>query len=331
MKSRSGGNRAVSSLLGATMFIIILLVSFGLIIWNTQSYDTYLASNNSKEDAIYQASSEFVSLTDFKFSQNNKMNLNITNLSPVTVRIVSLWVSNLSTTPQWHKRFNVNIYLNPFQTIAGVGQNLGTFYPSKLYTVMLVTQRGNLFGGTNYKKTTIIGIAQSMGWISIDWDTYMYTSSGNPTIPKAAWNISKGQTGQLIQFQINVTNHWNNALYLLKYTYLRMDKSKTSGNTLTFYLMDTSSTIGSLQCYNPSTYPIILQPNPNGNYDKGGTPVTLKFLGQSSGTSTNCNKSTELKTDQFAVFLVIYYKYQINSQWYYLAQTIPFEATVISS
>lgn len=319
--------KAVTAVINAAMFIFILLVGFTLLTWNAQLYDNYLGNMSLKEKLSYQASAELVFVTGFKFSQN-VMNLTITSNSPVTVRIISIWLSNLSASPVWRKSFSLNLYINPYKSISSVGQTLGTVYSSMLYTVKLVTDRGNMFGASSYRKTTIVGIAQSMGWISLDWDTYAWTSINYYT-PQPAWNISSSSVGQTIQFQINVTNHWDKPLTLLKYTYLRMDKSTGGGSSMVFYIMDRTSTPPQPACYNPSS-PITLNPSSTGNYEAGGTPVTLKLLGQVASPDQNCSKSKSLVTDSFAIFLVIYYMYYIASQPYYLAQTIPFEATIIS-
>lgn len=322
--------KAVTAVITGAMFIFILLVGFTLLTWNAQLYDNYLGNMGLNGNVSYQTSAELLLVTGFKFNKNI-MNLTITNNSPVTVRIISLWLSNVSASPVWHKSFTVSLYINPFKTIPNVGQTVGTVYPSLLYTVRLVTDRGNLFGATNYKKTTIVGIAQSMGWISFDWDTYAWTSL-NYQSPQPAWNISSSGVGSPIQFQINATNHWDKPLTLLRYTYLRMDKSTGGGSSMVFYIMDPTSTASGSPgptCYNPSS-PITLYPSSTGNYEAGGTPVTLKLLGQVASPDNNCNKSQNLVTDKFAVFLVIYYMYYIGSKPYYLAQTIPFEATIIS-
>jgi hypothetical protein len=328
LQSKSKG---VSSVLSATMFVAILLVSFGLVVWNGQIYSSYLGAINSKENSYDQTSAEEVSVTAFYINQN-KLNLTITNDSPNIVRIVRMWVSNLSVpagSPLWRRTFDMNVMVKPGLYVMNVGRTLGTFYSSELYTVKLVTDRGNAFGATNYGKTTKVGIAQGTGWISLDWDSYKFNNINNLNL-RPAWNLSKSGLGNVVQFQIAVINHWDKNLTVMKYTYLKMDRSTTSGSTMNFFLMDPSSQPNNVMCYDPVLRPIVLQPNKTGDFETGGTPVTLKFLG-SDWKSGQCSSSPALQTDRFQVYLVIFIKYQIGVTWYYMAQTIPFEGTNISA
>jgi len=320
-------SKGIGALVSATMFITIMLLSFGLIVWNGQIYNDFLNNVNSKENAFSSQASEILSITGFKFNKN-KMNLTIVNSGPDYVRIVRIWILNLTASPAWHQSFPVNIYLNPSKSVTGVGQIFGTIYSSMLYTVKLVTERGSIFSATNFIETAVLGMAQGVGWITIDWYSYKFTSTTYPNTAQPAWNFSKSRIGGLIQLQLDVVNHWDKDLTLLQYTYLRMDKSATSGTTKTYYLMDPYSTIAQPTCYDQVHNPIVLHPNSNGDFPTGGPKVTLLFLGASP--TSGCKSQSSVVTDQFSVFLVIYYQYNVGSTTYTLAQTIPFEATNIS-
>ena len=322
-------SKGVGELVGAIMFITLMLLTFGLIAWNGQIYNAFLNSVNTKENNSSSQASELLSITGFKFNQD-KLNLTVLNGGPNYVRIVRIWLLNLTSSPAWHTNFAVSIYLNPGNTVTNVGQTFGTIHSSMLYTVKLITQRGNIFSETNYVATSVLGLAQGVGWVTIDWYSYKFTSS-NYLTPQPAWNFSKSQVG-IIQFQLGVSNHWVKDLTLTQYTYLKLDKSATSGSALVFYLMDPNSKpypTNQIQCYNQATKPYVLHPNTNGDTATGGLEVTLVFLGK--GTGSQCASQSALQADQFSVYLVLYYQYTVGTTTYTLAQTIPFEATNISA
>jgi hypothetical protein len=315
------------------MFIAIVFVSFGLFVWNGQLYSDYLTNLRSREDRFDQMSSELISITDFRFDLN-KINLTVTNNGTNTARIVRVWVYNLSAPSAWTKSYSVNILITPSRSVKNIGQRQGAdfgngYTPSNLYVVKLVTEHGNIFSAVNYHRQTIVGIAQGMGWISLDWDSYMFNDINNLNL-RPGWNVSKSGVGNVVQFQIGIINHWDRNLTLLKYTYLKMDKSTTVGSTMNFYMMDSNSQPNNILCYDPVAHPIVVPPSSTGDSETGGNVTTLKFLG--SGYAKNqCGSNQALQTDRFQVYLVLYYQYTLSSKTYVVAQTIPFEGTAIIS
>jgi len=315
------------------MFLSILLTGFGLVVWNSQIYDAYIQVGNIREQFYYEKITEKVAITGLKFNLN-KLTLTAENEGPVTARIVRIWISDNSVTPPSHVRYDVSYYLNPGQSI-DFGQNLGTFNTGHLYTIKLITSRGNVFGATNFGQSAIVGIAQGMGWLTIDWDTYYYTDdtscSGGECTWKPAWNITGTPQGGGIQFRINVTNHWDRDLNLTKYTYLRLETdSGSTGNAPPYYIMAPGSTPPYPYCYTGPGTPIIVPYNSTGDFQKGGTPVTILFMDKQYYKG-HCNVETNKPSaaHYYSVYIVVYYTYRdpVDNKIHTMAQTIPFEAT----
>jgi hypothetical protein len=335
MKNRVHGRHAVGSIIGAAMFLFILLTGFGLIVWNSQLYDTYVQLANIREQQYNELVAENVAVTGFKFNQN-KLSLTLKNEGFVTARIVRIWIDDNSISPSTHVRYNVNYYLNPGESVT-FGQQLGTFNAGHLYTIKLITSRGNIFGATNFGQSAIVGIAQGMGWLTIDWDTYYYTDdtscSGGICTWKSAWNITGTPQGQgRIQFRINVTNHWDRDVNLTKYTYLRLETdSGSTGRAPPYYIMAPGSIPPDPYCYTGPGTPITVPYNKTGDFPKGGTPMTILFMdtGYYKGGGCNVESNKPQATHYYSVYIVVYYTYRdpSDNKIHTMAQTIPFEAT----
>jgi archaellum component FlaF (FlaF/FlaG flagellin family) len=335
MRNRYHARRGVSSILGAVMFLSILFTGFGLIVWNSQIYDAYVQVANAREYLYNERIAENVAITGLKFTQN-KLSLTAKNEGPVTARIVRIWIDDNSISPSSHVRYDVNYFLNPGESIT-LGQQLGTFNAGHLYTIKLITSRGNIFGATNFGQSAIVGIAQGMGWLTIDWDTYYYTDNNyciaDTCTWKPAWNISETHQGQgRIQFRINVTNHWDRNVTLTKYTYLRFETdSGSTGDAPPFYIMAPGSTPLSPSCYTGPGTPIIVPYNNRGDFSKGGTPITILFMdvGYYKGGQCNVPSNKPPAAHYYSAYIVVYYTYKDpeDNKIHTMAQTIPFEAT----
>jgi len=325
-----GGRHALSSIVGGTIFIFILLIGFGLVAWNNSIYDSYVQDINSRELLYQRQVSENVAVTGVKFNQN-KLNLTITNFSPITVRIVRVWVTNVSATPPsppWHKSFDVNYHLTPGRSISNVAQNLGTFKSANLYAIKLVTERGTIFGATSFSQTSIVGIAQGMGWLAIDWESYVYRDNANLAWRKA-WSING--TGNKLEFNITLINHWDRDLTLLKYTYLRLEiDSGSTGNVYPYYVMDPGNTPISPVCYTQTDGSKIVVPyNRTGDFKTGGKPTQVPFMDVTYYNGGQCNvpSNTPQASHYYSVYIVVYYTYDFGGKTYVQAQTIPFEGS----
>jgi len=314
------------------MFLSILLVGYGLIIWNSQIYDAYTQEANAREQRYNDRISERVIVTGLKFTLN-KLSLTVKNTGSITARIVRVWVEDNSVSPASRNSYDVNYYVNPGQSI-NFGQQLGTFNAAHLYTIKLITSRGNIFGRTNFGQSAVVGIAQGMGWLTIDWDTYYYTDdascTGGVCTWKPAWNITGTSSGGIIQFRINITNHWDKDLNLTKYTYLRLETdSGATGTAPPYYIMAPGSTPVNPYCYIGPGTPITVPYNKTGDFPTGGTPVTILFMDKTYYKGPSCTVPSNKPTHAhyYSAYIVVYYTYKIGSKIHTMAQTIPFEAT----
>lgn len=294
----------------------------GAFVRNDQSLRDWDTKDRDERDRLY----ERLNVPIIRYD-SDKMNLTLLNNGPETVHIVRIWVTNFSASPPWHKLFNVNIYVNPGETKTNVGYILGSFRASQSFTVKLVTERGNLYTAQKFFRNVIVGFAFGIGWLVLNWTYWFFTSTNYPNLTPS-WLFNKNDVGNTIQFQMQVTNHWDRDVTLVKFTRVQFSGAQANANDLVYYLMAPGSTPSSLVPYDPSQpgVPITVPKNTNGDWSVGGTPTVMKFYSGKAGTA---NQPGALRTDDFAVYLILFYSYPCGSQTCTDAQTIPFLASTI--
>ncbi len=321
--------KGVSSVVGAAFFVVLFVLGFNLIVYELAQYDLYthelLTRNQFERDRL----SEILTIVDFKTAQN-KMNLTVANTGGIPVRIVRLWVTNQSSTaPDRHQKFNLNYLLDPGNTTRNIGYDLGTFLASQTFSARIITERGNSFA-TFYTTAFASAVtALGFGWITMDWNSYQYARSSDLS-KHPGWCVTR-QTGDWYMFYVNVNNHWDRDVRLLKWSHFKL--VSTNGATISFYIVDPSSTPtknpNGLVAYNiPPNLKTTIPANPT-DQATGGAFVGLSFA-STAASPGNTGQDVGSSDSSFAAFLVIFYEWGTGGTANTLAQTIPFEASEVT-
>ncbi len=314
--------RAVSSLVGATFFVVLFILGFNLVVYQLAQYDLYTRELLNRNQLERERLSETLTIVDFKTAQN-AINLTVANTGGVPVRIVRIWVTNQSSSnPIWHQSFNVQYLLDPGNTTKNIGNNLGTFSSSQIFVARLITERGNSFAALFTIPFASAVTAQGFGWITMDWNSYVYARSGDPNTLLPGWCV-KRVVGDKYQFQVKVVNHWDRDVKLLRWSHYKL--VATNGATKSFYIMDSSSAANNLVAYGTK---ITVFSNPT-DQATGGAEVTFKFAATAAGGTTGQDVGSA--DDSFAAFLVVFYEWGAGGNANTLAQTIPVEASEVTS
>ncbi len=305
---------------------MIMFLSFNLFVGAFVRNDQYLKDWDTKDRDERERLYERLEVRVIRYD-SDRMNLTLLNSGPVPVHIVRLWVTNFSASPPWHTTFNANFYINPGETKTNVGSTLGIFAASKSFSVKLVTERGNLITAQKFIKNVIVGFSFGIGWLTLNWTYWFFTSTNFPKLTPA-WAFNKADVGNTIQFQLQIINHWDRDVTLLKFTRVQFSGATANSNDLVFYLMAPGSTPSSLVAYDPLQpgVPITVPKNANGDWGKGGTPTVMKFY---SGMPGGTNQPGALRTDDFALYLILFFQYTSGGQTLADGQTILFEASTI--
>ncbi len=313
--------RAVSSLVGAAFFVVLFVLGFNLVLYQLAQYDAYTHQLLTKTQFERERLSENLQIVSFK-AGSNVLNLTISNSGGVPIRLVRIWVTNQSANPLWHQGFAVNYVLDPGNTTKNIGSNLGTFSSSKTFVAKIITDRGNAFVALYSTALASAVTSQGAGWITMDWNYYYYERDGNPGNLQPAWCIQQFSTNK-VQFYIRVINHWDRDVRILQWSHMKM--LQTNGATNPFYIMDPSSTAANPVAYSTK---ITVYSNPT-DQATGGALQQLRFAATAAGGTAGQNVANPPAS--YSGILVVFYEYSPYGNAYTLAQTIPFEASEITS
>jgi len=262
---------------------------------------------------------------------NNKLNLMLLNNGGITTHIVRLWVTNKSASAGWHQEFDVNYWMQPGAVLNSFGGTTGFYNPSYTYLLKLVTGRGNLFQFIYASSNTLVATVQGFGWLTVDWQSYVYTYSTNGGAdqgPQSAWCVQRLSSTNY-QFRAKVINHYNQSISLLSWTYLKLQAN--TGGDQPFFLMAPNSYASAPVAYptDPNSPNLItLGANPN-DQATGGTPLELRFFATVAGE----NKPNTLPNGpiDYSVLLVFFYKLPTSSGTQTVGQTVAYEGTELIS
>lgn len=312
-------------MLGAVFFVVVIIAGFNLLLYNFAQHEPLVASMLAKQRSVLDRSDEDLQILDITINETSRI-LNITafNKGGRPIHLIRAWVTNDSSPTPWHYGYSIEYRINVATIAKGIGSGLGKFDPQETFTINLFSERGNLFVVRYAWESTVVPTASGSGWLTMDWSTYNYTVSvngGNDQGPYGAWCVTNNGANRVYQFYTKVINHWDRDVHLFRESYLVF--FQTSGGAQNLYIMAPSSTAKTPVGY---TTQILVPANPL-DQQAGGTPTTLKFLGDKPGSDKQ--KDSVLGSGgSFAVFLVLFYQ---DLSGVTLAQTIPFEASEVIS
>jgi hypothetical protein len=253
---------------------------------------------------------------------NSRLNITAFNSGGSALHIVSVWATNETTTPMWHKGFSVSNWISAGGIRSGIGITTGTYSPSNIYTITLVTERGSRFETTYSPSGAMVASVQGFGWLTIDWESYVYYwregSGAHSGGPHPGWCSPQLPPGYY-QWQVSTINHYNQSVYLVSWSYLKLQSN--GGADQPFYIMGPASTPQVPVAYSSQ---IELPANPS-DRQTGGTPVTLKFMANTPGTTSRSN----VPNGYYSVVLLLFYQWTDIHGTHTVGQTIPYEGTFI--
>jgi hypothetical protein len=326
LKPTRKSKKAVSSMVGAVFFVIIIVFGLNLLTYNLAMHDQLAASLAARESSTFDKRAEALRFLDLTINgTTSKLNITVFNSGSRTIHISRIVITNESSPTLWHRVFLVSYWINVAEIFKGMGSTLGNFAATSTFTIGLLTDRGNTFAGRYKQSNLIVPTVQGTGSLTMDYASYVYTvyvNSPNQIFgPFQAWCIVNSTTGKrTVQFETTVINHGDRDFRLLKLSYLVI--YQPSGSAQPFYIMDSSSTPKLAVAYGTK---IVLPANVF-DQQAGGPPVTTKFLASSPGGTSQANNA--LSTGVYPVFAVFYYEDLFGNTY---SQTIPFEASVITA
>jgi hypothetical protein len=137
-------SKGVGGIVAAMFFIAVALLMFiGLelvTIYSSNMQSAILSREASENERL----NEKLSIQMVRLGPGNRLNITIVNTGSIAIRIVRIWVINV--TNNYHYNFDINpfIILNPGESVSNVGSNI-IIQRGNVYVLKFVTDRGNVF------------------------------------------------------------------------------------------------------------------------------------------------------------------------------------------
>jgi hypothetical protein len=304
-----------------------MILSLSLVLFVIAQYDSLIGLTYSVSDLHWERSSEGLAISNVQVD-GSKLNATATNLGRVPLTIVTLWASQWTgTTSDWHKSFDINVYLAPGNVTKNIGQSLSqNFDSSKIYTVKIVSTRGNIASATYVPLGTVIAPGYvNTGYLTIAFSdsAFKYTKNGSPTL-YTAWDPPSSDT--CVVWYVEFTNHGAQDIKLYNYSVMSFVQVAVSNvKQVQFFIVHPSvvsvsdCSKGSVISY-PSSPIQTIPKNAQGDTQLGGNPIWVKFSATAPG-GTNPQTGPWGAGDEYMVFIVMYYRYGPSQDF---TQIIPF-------
>lgn len=304
-----------------------MILSLSLVLFVIVQYDSLTGLSYALSDLQWEKGSEGLTISNVQVL-GSQLNVTAANLGRVPVQVNVLWATQWTgTTSDWHKSFSINIYLAPGQILTNVGQSLSqSFDPNKVYTVKIVSTRGNIASATYVPLTTVIAPGYvNTGYLTIAFSdlAFKYANQGSSTL-YTAWDPPHSAT--CVLWQVQFVNHGAQDIRLYQYSVLSFVQVANSANQIQFFIVDPSVSYitGCASKDNVTPYPStptqVIPRNVQGDIQSGGNPTWVKFSSSTAG-GTKPQGASWSAGDEYFVFIVMYYRYGPNQDY---TQLIPF-------
>lgn len=324
---RIRSTKAASPVIAGALFLLAMLIIFNALFLISSQYGLFFQDSTGRMRYDSDRTTENLALFQAQV-KSQKLNLTLTNKGPLTVQLVSIWISEWNgAVSDWHVNRPLTVFLNPGQTVPSVGWNLpDTFNPALTYAMRIVTARGSVFPIT-YSPLSL-GVSPGFvntGFLSISFDpgSFLYTA-GDTCTALPAWDVP-GSSDDIV-WRIQVTNHGVNDIKLYKWSamaFIMMTKGTgpSSFTQETFFVVAPNSCeAGQIRAYDVVQNPYIVPKNLQGDTQKGGTPTWVYFATASAGGSTT-QPVTWNAPSQYMIFMEFYFLYGSTELY---TQIIPF-------
>jgi hypothetical protein len=350
MRRHSLSNRrAVSTVIGAVLMIIIVMMGFSVLSWQTRQMYAHERMVQEKADEDFERMSEAIEITDARVV-SNKISLTVLNKGALATHLVSLYVTNFTNdAPKSRKFFTLDYHIAPGMSVYGIGPSLPiTFQLYGVYGLLVVTERGNIasfvYGLELNPPTKAPPLTFTFDIRSFNYTT---TSDGSPwqTKPRPAWQLQGGTNKlQNILLWVKCTNNGAKDVILSKYSWLFVEQpfpgpqgQHSYEYEHYFFIVDPSSTSATPKSYTDYSQAIAANQT---DYETGTTSI-VKFGANAIGSSQlkqwpaygsgytyglwnsgTYGSSNPDFAHQYYSYIVVFWKYSGDNQMY--SQYVPY-------
>jgi hypothetical protein len=320
--------RGAGAIIGAAFVLLIIMSGYSLYAFqaNTQHSSQAVYATMTARDQ--EKSGESVAFNALEKYPSNRLKINMTNSSPLSIHVIYLGLFDRSVSPEDQSYTPVSIYISPGETYVTNDAVPIPMTSSTNFMVQLVTERGNLFnvmypfsgvGGSttiiqNIATTTVTNFYTAVaGEITLDYKSieraYRRSTQTSGFTFSSSWIVSDGE---YTVWRMKITNNGATPFAVDSLTHLRF--TRAGGSSELFFIVANTGTDAS---------PVISRyVSPNTVTIPSGSSMILYFtvdrVGGNPASGGDAQRITV--TDQFTGFLLLY----DSTQQY--AQTIPYIA-----
>jgi hypothetical protein len=141
-------HRGISTVIAAVFMVAVIIIGLNVITWGLNLQHNFAQVITDRNIAETEKSSEKIELREVEI-ENSKFNMTVVNTGALPVKLVNMWVTNMSAINGWHKNYTLTDVINPGNSLTNLGQNIAlTAKNSDSYKITLVTERGT---GSNFQ------------------------------------------------------------------------------------------------------------------------------------------------------------------------------------
>ncbi|MCZ6581972.1 MAG: hypothetical protein O6761_02230 [Thaumarchaeota archaeon] len=136
--------RGLSTIVGATFFVIVMASTIGYVTYSLDLIDDLARQVDVKQDTNQNRQNEEFIISKVSVDGANEFNITVTNTGNIPINITRMWAKNM-TDPSWNQtKYQINKFVSPGQSVINIGQGIGLVaMDSESYLLKLVTSRGN--------------------------------------------------------------------------------------------------------------------------------------------------------------------------------------------
>jgi len=140
--NKKNHKRGISTVIATVFMVAVIIIGLNVIIWGLNLQYNFAQVIIDRNIAETEKSGEEIELREVEI-KNSKFNMTVVNTGALPVKLVNMWVTNMSAPNGWHKNYTLAEIINPGNSLTNIGQNVAlTAKNSDSYKINLVTERG---------------------------------------------------------------------------------------------------------------------------------------------------------------------------------------------
>jgi len=144
--ARTGSNRrrGLSSVVGAVFMVLVMLGALNVVLMTLRQQDSVTQTLIEKSNSDLDRMNEEIAISDIRLTDDNKLNMTVTNSGGAAAQLASIYVVNETSAPKEQYRYDLDNVIDGRESVSEIGSDLDlTVDTGNKYSVKVVTEAGN--------------------------------------------------------------------------------------------------------------------------------------------------------------------------------------------